>query len=204
MYSFWFKSFAYQAPVASTLPVKLTAFTAQEAEGKAILSWSTAMEKNVSHFVIERSLDGNEFTDRGMIFTNGDSETPRDYNFNDDVKNVSKDMIYYRLRIVDLDGHVERSAIRMIKNGGLKETMSIQAYPNPVVNELRITLPASWQDQTIKIEVINSFGHVVKQVMNNRAGQTETISLSDINTGMYIIRASNGTQAAVQRVVKSK
>src|SRR5690606_10919261 len=68
MYSFWFKSFTFNTPVQGTLPVKLSSFTAKKENTKAVLNWGTEQEKNVSHFVIERSLNGTDFTDAGLLF----------------------------------------------------------------------------------------------------------------------------------------
>ena len=188
MYSVWFKSFSYQAPVQSTLPVKLTAFNAKKNDTKVQLSWTTSMEKNVSHFVIERSVNGSDYSDVGMLFTNGDSDIERNYQFNDDVKHMSKQVLYYRLKIVDLDGKSEFSPVRVIRIGAESETPKVLAYPNPVTDNLRITLPASWQDSKITIDILNTNGQVVKRIMNNRAGQTETVDFRDMTVGLYMVR----------------
>ena len=204
MYSFWFKTFSYQAPVQSTLPVKLSEFNAKLNDTKVALSWITSMEKNVSHFSIQRSLDGSDYTDIGIIFTNGDSETSRSYQFNDDVRTLSKQVVYYRLKMVDLDGKFEYSPVRMIRIGANNEAPAVLAYPNPVTDNLRITLPGSWLDKKITIDVVNTNGQLVKRITSNKAAQTEMIDVRDLTAGLYIVRVSNGTETAVQRVVKSK
>jgi hypothetical protein len=204
MYSFWFKTFNYQAPVNSTLPVKLTSFNAKKNDTKVGLSWTTSMEKNVSHFSIQRSINGSDYTDVGMIFTNGDSEIERNYAFGDDVKHMSKQVLYYRLKMVDLDGRFEYSPVRVIRIGAQSESPVVLAYPNPVTDNLRITLPAAWQDNKVTIELVSTNGQIMKRIVNNRASQTETLDVRDITVGLYIVRISNGSETAVQRIVKSK
>jgi hypothetical protein len=204
MYSFWFKAFTYQAPVQSTLPVKLSSFNARKNDNKVELTWSTSMEKNVSHFVIERSTNGTDYSDVGMLFTNGDSEIQRDYKFNDDVKQISKGVIYYRLKIVDLDARFEYSPVRVIKISTQNQSLSVLAFPNPVTGNLRITLPTAWQDAKITIDMVNTNGQVVKRIVNNRANQTETLNVSDLSVGIYMVRVSNGSETAIQRIVKTK
>lgn len=204
MYSFWFKTFNFEAPVSSTLPVKLSAFNAKKNDTKVQLDWTTSMEKNVSHFVVQRSVDGSEYTDIGMIFTDGDSDAGRNYQFADNVKNFSKQTLYYRLKMVDLDAKFEYSPVRVIMMGSQKETLTVLAYPNPVVDNLRITLPGSWQDNKVTIELVNTNGQMVKRLTNNRAGQTETVDMRDLAVGLYVVRVSNGSETAVQRIVKSK
>jgi len=204
MYSFWFKSFNYQAPVQSTLPVKLSAFNARLNDTKVALTWSTSMEKNVSHFVIQRSLNGSDYSDIGMLFTNGDSDANRDYAFNDDVKNMSKQVIYYRLKMVDLDARYEFSPVRVIRIGAKSEAPAVLAFPNPVTDNLRITFPSAWQNNKITIDLVNTNGQVIKRITNNNAGQTEMLDVRDLTVGLYMVRVSNGSETAIQRIVKSK
>jgi hypothetical protein len=204
MYSFWFKSFTYQAPVQSTLPVKLSAFNARLNDTKVALTWSTSMEKNVSHFVIQRSLNGSDYSDIGMLFTNGDSDSQRDYTFNDDLKNMSKQVVYYRLKMVDLDARFEFSPVRAIRIGAKSEAPTVLAYPNPVTDNLRITFPSAWQNKKVTIDLVNTNGQLVKRIMNNNAGQTEMLDVRDLSVGLYMVRVSNGSETAVQRIVKSK
>jgi hypothetical protein len=204
MYSFWFKSFAYQAPVQGTLPVVLSAFAAKKAGNQVVLNWSTDMEKNVSHFVIEKSLNGNDFTDAGILFTEGNSDVRREYNFKDELRNITSGLVYYRLKIVDLDGKYNQSAVRIIRVNDDNAAASITVYPNPVANEVRITLSNTWQNKAVTIQVINTNGEPVIQKAGTRPGQTETIQVNSLTPGMYMVRVSNGKEMAVQRFIKMK
>jgi hypothetical protein len=204
MYSFWFKSFAYQAPVQSSLPVVLNSFTAKKASNQVLLNWSTDIEKNVSHFVIERSLNGKDFTDAGIIFTDGNSDVRKEYTFKDDMKSITSGLIYYRLKIVDLDGAYKQSAIRIIRVAEDNTARSITVYPNPVVSDVRITLSSTWKDHALNIQVLNTNGQSVLQIASARPGQTETINVGNLTPGMYIVKVSNGVETAMQRFVKMK
>src|SRR5689334_16988158 len=75
--SLWFRSFTYQ--VARSLPVNLTGFDVSLINKKIAVTWSTSAEKNASHFVVQRSTDGVEFTDAGIIFTEGNYTNSRSY-----------------------------------------------------------------------------------------------------------------------------
>src|SRR5215213_4484193 len=79
--SLWFPLFAYHAPHAS--PVQLTSFGVSVVNKKISVNWSTAVEKNASHFVVQRSTDGVEFTDAGIFFTEGNFDSSRSYSFRD-------------------------------------------------------------------------------------------------------------------------
>lgn len=204
MYSFWFKSFNFTAPVATTLPITLASFTATKNDSKVVLNWSTSMEKNVSHFSVERSTDGANFNQVGIVMTDGNSDQMKKYSFTDDLKNVDKQIIYYRLSTIDMDGQQEKSAVRLIRMDDQKTTNAILAYPNPATTDLRITLPTAWQNKQVVIDLINTSGQVAKHIVCSSAGQTQDVSIADISVGMYIVRATNGIETSVQRIIKSK
>lgn len=204
MYSFWFKSFSFQAPVATTLPITLASFIATKNDSKVVLNWSTSMEKNVSHFSIERSTDGANYDQVGIVMTDANSNQIKKYSFSDDLKNVDKQIVYYRLGTIDMDGQEQKSAVRIIRMDDQKTTNAILAYPNPATTDLRITLPSAWQNKQVVIDMINTSGQVAKHVVCSSAGQTQDLNISDVAVGMYIVRATNGTETSVQRIIKSK
>jgi hypothetical protein len=128
-----------------------------------------------------------------MLFTNGDSDSQRDYTFNDDLKNMSKQVVYYRLKMVDLDARFEFSPVRAIRIGAKSEAPTVLAYPNPVTDNLRITFPSAWQNKKVTIDLVNTNGQLVKRIMNNNAGQTEMLDVRDLSVGLYMVRVSNGS-----------
>jgi hypothetical protein len=203
MYSVYFKSFAYQVPVEFTLPLVLNSFNASLDSKKVILSWETGMEKDLSHFVVEKSTNGKDYTEAGIVFTAGNSGVKKEYVFSDPITGTS-DVLYYRLKMVDMDKRYQNSAIRVIKmsNSEVSADVKILAYPNPVVNEVRITIPATWQNKQVNYDVFNTNGQRVKHFTNNTASQTETVNMQDLGAGLYFIKASTGNETAMQRIIK--
>ena len=106
-------------------PVKLTSFTVKAlAKDKVVLNWNTAQEQNFSHFTIERSVDGRDFSDAGIVFSMDDSEQSRAYNFTDKARAGEPATIYYRLKMVDVGGKSQFSAIKTVRFGEEKENVS--------------------------------------------------------------------------------
>jgi len=203
IYSIWFKSFDYTTPV--TLPVKLTAFNAvlNNNSNKVDLTWSTASEINVSHFVVEKSTDGINYSDAGVVFAYGTATGKADYKLSDNIANDQAKIIYYRLRSVDIDGKGQLSATRIIRRNSQEENkITILTYPNPVSNELRITVPANWQNKKAVYEVFNSNGQIAKRAETSNSSQTETINVTNLAPGFYIVRVSCEGQIAQQKIVK--
>lgn len=73
-------------------------------------------------------------------------------------------------------------------------TIGLSLYPNPVINSLSVAA-----DQTIeRIEVFSLSGMLVKRV----EGDVQTVNLSDLNSGTYLIRVSAGQEVLNQLIIK--
>ncbi|MBL7697137.1 MAG: T9SS type A sorting domain-containing protein [Chitinophagaceae bacterium] len=203
MYSLYFQDFTYNVPHNVTLPVNLKSFDAKLSSGKAFLNW-TASETKFSHYIVERSTDGKNYSDRTMIFATGKEGSDATYSFSENVSNVSDGLVYYRLKMVDIDGSSKYSYVRILRLNSKNSGVTVSAYPNPVQSELRITIPDSWQSQRVVYDMFSASGTMVKRVVNDHASQTETLQLADMYPGTYVIRLSSGSESAIQRIVKSK
>ena len=155
--------------------------------------------------MLERSTDGNNFGDAAIIFANGNSTIESKYSYTDaGVSTINKGMVYYRLRMVDMDGKAKLSETRILRLSEETKSVSIQAYPNPVVSELRITIPKDWQDQQVRYEIYTVSGQNVRSVTRSHASQTEVMNLSQLTAGTYIIKVVADKDQATQQFVKSK
>lgn len=199
-FSLYMKGFAYPP---STLPVSLTDFSASLNNNKVDLKWTTASEVNVSHFVIEKSTDGTNYTDAGMVFSYGSAFETAKYTLSDNIANTQSKVIYYRLRSVDIDGKSQLSATRSIRIDSKEgNSIDILTYPNPVSNELRITVPANWQNKKAVYELFNANGQMAKRTETTSSSQTEVINVTSLAPGFYIVRVSCEGQVAQQKIVK--
>ncbi|MBL7737870.1 MAG: T9SS type A sorting domain-containing protein [Chitinophagaceae bacterium] len=204
MYAIWFRDFTYNQPQVTTLPVELVSFTAiLNSNNKVDLKWKTASEINVSHFTIEKSYDGKNFSDAGLMFAYGNTNEEKNYSYSDNISGTQQPVIYYRLRSTDIDGKTQLSETRLIRIGKKGEEVKMVTYPNPVTHELRVTVPATWQGKEIMLEVFNQSGQRVKAVRNGAASQTETIAVNDLTKGFYVVKASCNNETAQQKIVKN-
>jgi Secretion system C-terminal sorting domain len=202
MYSLYFKSFRFNNEVAFTLPLVLKSFNASLTNKKVDLNWVTGHEKDLSHFVVERSTNGVDYTEAGMVFAAGNSTAVQNYSFPDVLNTSSKGVVYYRLKMMDSQKRYQYSPVRIVRLGDAPAQVQVQAYPNPVVNELRVTVPASWQNKQVSYEVYNTNGNMVKRITNSSASQTETLNVKELGTGTYVVKAYTQDEAASQRIVK--
>jgi hypothetical protein len=126
------------------------------------------------------------------------------YSFTDNIPEGNAGAIYYRLRSVDLDGTAKVSDIRIVRIGKSSNLVKVAAYPNPVVSEVRVTIPQNWQGAALTYQVVTMSGQVVKSVKVQMASQTQTIGMNDVPAGVYVIKVSNGTETGVQQIMKAK
>jgi hypothetical protein len=196
--SLWFKSF-------STLPVNLVDFTARYSKPSVTLNWSTANETGFSHFEMERSVDGTNFSTLGVVFANGVAGNDlAKYMFRDNVSALKVPTVYYRLKMVDQSGAFRYSDVRIIRlETPQQQTIAISTYPNPATTEIRVTVPENWQNSKVEYSIYNLNGQQVKSTASNGT-QTQAINVSNLAEGTYFIKVTNGAETATQKFIKSK
>jgi hypothetical protein len=92
-------------PNTSTLPIKLSSFNVDCGFSNEVnISWETSTEINNDFFTIERSLNGTDFKDIGIIYGAGNSNVNLAYSFTDyRIEEFNSKTIYYRLKQTDFD-----------------------------------------------------------------------------------------------------
>ena len=182
------------------LPVKLSSFSVDIKDNTAALSWSVEnQDANSSHFEIERSANGKDFSQVAIV--NATNNTKQSYSFNDNDPSLSGS-VYYRLKMVDKNGPFAYSEIKTVQfaNTGF----SVLVYPNPMqsVSKLRVNLE---KPQVIKVSISNSTGNLVQHFeINGQRGMNEkSINLSTVPAGSYMIRIQSGQKNKVISVIKN-
>ncbi len=157
-------------------------------EQQVTSNWFTANEINVSHFFVQRSSNGKDFTIIGKVNAKGLSYN--EYSYVDNSPLVEGlGVVYYRILSVDKDGKTSFSEVReLIINSS---SLNINIYPNPVTNgSFTVTLPKSSANEALNwfITVTDVYGKVVleKQV----AAAESKFSINAPN-GLYIATLFN-------------
>ena len=167
------------------LPITLTDFTVTKEGSISLAAWATENEENNSHFNLQRSLDGNEFTTLGKVNSkavNGTSSVELKYNFMDKSPQIGHN--YYRLEQVDQDGKMSYSDIIDLVWGADGSVVTI--YPNPATDKLNVDVSIDKVAQ-IEVRLLDMSGRVVKSVVQQSAKGMNNVSigLGDIATGVY-------------------
>jgi hypothetical protein len=182
------------------LPVKLTGFAAAIDDNVAILNWETAEELNFSHFEIERSSNGTDYSTIGVEFSNGGSATAAQYVFPDNLSTVSGAVFYYRLKMIDNDDAYTYSPVVLVrKENGVVNGLSV--FPNPVVgNTMQVKMNFAART-TIELRIIDLNGRILaKQIQAVYSGNNSIpLRLPALQTGSYILQAVSSEKTVSQK-----
>lgn len=158
--------------VNTVLPVSMNFFKAKNVSNANVLNWQTSLEVNASSFIVLRSADGSNFSPVGTLQAGG-----TEYTFTD--TNAPSGVSYYRLQQVDKDGKFTMSKIISVKN--LNQLLSIEKYPNPVMDKLNLVLEGS----------VNGVFDIIIYDINGKLVNRQNISKQaklwkgSINTGLF-------------------
>lgn len=176
------------------LPVTLAYFNAQKAENQAHLTWSTLEEANSSHFELQRSTNGRNWT----IITNAPAtnagQVKSDYNAVDPSPLSGENL--YRLKMVDIDGTFAYSSIKRLFFDGQQFA---SFYPNPVGEQLLLGEKAL--TNAVSVKLLNQSG---QQVFETSKPAT-MIKTGHLNAGVYALQITLKDGSVVtSRVVVGK
>jgi hypothetical protein len=98
-------TFSITVTTPQALPVELLYFEGTQYSTFNMLKWATASEQNSSHFIVENSIDGENWKEIGIKTAAGNSTENIYYSFSDDINYLG--LNYYRLVQYDIDGKFE-------------------------------------------------------------------------------------------------
>ena len=190
-------------PSGGPLPVTLKSFMARLlANNQVKLNWGTSMEINCSKYIIERSADGRIFTNAGSIAGSGNTNTDRNYTFNDDVTAITSGIVYYRLKQIDIDGRSSYSKIVSVRLK--KSTNDFTVSPNPFSSYVNINI--EWaKNETTFVKVFNMSG---KELLSKNiqlykgTNYVPLTELSSLPAGNYFIQFNTGEGRIFKQVTK--
>jgi Secretion system C-terminal sorting domain len=183
-------------PGNSILPIKLISFSGSLKNNITTLTWETENAMNFSHFDIERSFNGIDFTDVGSKPFAGDYARRTSYSFADDLSAVPGNVIYYRLKMVDVDANFKYSNVILIRKGS--KIIGLTINPNPVIRGGMATVRLESVNRgTTEFKVVDMSGKILLSQKNNISEGTNSISISNLERlqpGMYILQMNNGNE----------
>ncbi len=147
-----------------------------------LINWSTQSEQNSSYFEIERSFDGLSFLSIGRVQAAGNSSSIQTYSFYD--RNTENRLIYYRLKMTDIDAAFKFSPVRIVSKTEATGTFGI--FPNPATKNVTIVLNEVAREE-LQLRMINQLGQVVLTKQITKGTQLIKIDLQTLSPGIYVL-----------------
>lgn len=194
--------FKLDAPL-QILPVTMLNFSLTKQASNAVkVDWATANELNSSHYIVERSVDGINYTELGKVNARENSSTKQSYSYVDvEAGNLSKPVLYYRLKMFNKDGSFKHTNTLKVNFG--KTNFQFTFMPNPVQNQLTVTVSTGGA-KSIAMRITDATG---RQVYNQTlpAAQTtfqQNINVERLQKGMYFIQIISDNTLQTQQFIK--
>jgi Secretion system C-terminal sorting domain len=164
------------------LSIELLFFEVDCQQGRVLLKWATASERNNDYFTVEASNDGSIWKEIGKVNGTGNSSQPHQYAF--DYVNAQNGIVYYRLKQTDYDGKFEYAPIVA---SSCNSSKTIRIYPNPVSDALTLDV-VQGADAPYIVLLYDAFGRLL--LSQQCTGQRTQINMKDLPAATYFVRVS--------------
>ncbi len=183
----------------SALPIVLANFTGEYIHGVDNLYIDITQAINVKNIAVERSDDGNNFSQLGLLPVPS-AQLVGKHTYTDAQPFVGKN--YYRLKITDNDGMYQYSNIIVLQNTLNQKTY---VYPNPAKNNAYISF-SGIQAGRYSCVVYDASGKAIisREYTLATGNQTVSVPLNNMAGGIYVVRVtdSKGKTVTLQKLVK--
>lgn len=191
----------------SVLAVKFLSFDAALIGNSVACKWSVADQAENSHYELERSSDGTNFSSIAYIFGQDVSSTQdQQYSFLDKSASMqAKQTVFYRVKEVDNLGRISYSNVLSVKLG-FANPQIVHASPNPFTETMSLSFESGAAGK-VEVKLVNLTGQPVlsKVAIVNKGNNTfKLANLGALPTGIYVAQVSiNGVFAGNQKVTKN-
>jgi hypothetical protein len=172
------------------LPIELVSFEGEFENGKVLLVWRTATELNNERFILERSINGIEFSALYVTEGAGTTSVSQEYFYTD--QNPFSGINYYRLKQVDFNQAFTYSKIISVEATD-QPGPPITVFPNPSYQSdvIQIMLKGVVKGTPAVVSITTSKGQTIQTFIAtiddfNQIIINQSISAS-ISKGVYLI-----------------
>jgi PKD repeat protein len=191
---------------SSVLPLQLLHFAAQKNGNGALMNWVTEQEQHTSHFEIERSYNGLDFSFAGRVNA-ANTSGRNEYRFTDaqpfagNAANQNGN-VYYRLKMTDRNGSYRNSQVEKLNFS--KEAGSITVSPNPFKKQVTVSIQSD-ANMPMQLQLTDAAGKIHLQETKILVPGLNTITITpetELATGIYILKCTSTQWSKTIRLVR--
>jgi type IX secretion system substrate protein len=177
------------------LPVKLSSFGARVSNCATSLNWTSEVESGFKNYEVEYSSTGANFKTIATVPAGDITGASQKYSYTDPTPRQGN--VYYRLKMVDVDGKFDYSKIVVMKINCNESQLTV--YPNPVIDILNVNITTP-QDETTTGKLFDSEGRLVYS--HTLISGTNTINMRNLPGGIYHLQLIGNTQVQHIKIIK--
>lgn len=183
----------------SALAAKFGSITAKRQDNRVLVNWQVFQESDNERFIIEKSINGNDFTNAGTVASRGNSSITQLYSFVD--QESSNGNLYYRVAAVNHAGSLQYSPVAIVKTGE-KDSRRDLIYPTITSDKLSVLL-ASDKQEIVQLIISDVQG---KKVMSKKVvinyNQIYPVMVSRLSPGTYFLTIEYGGKKESHKFMK--
>jgi len=194
----------YQFGSTDTLPVELAAFSVQRDGKAALLTWTTASERNNAGFEVQR-LIGEEgagaYEKVGFVKGSGTTDQSQSYRFRTGALPAGTHR--FRLKQVDTDGSADYTETRRVEITIESTHRLVAPTPHPVRESSQFSLTVE-ESQHVRIGVFDVMGREVRTLYQGtfEAQSRRNFDLGDgLSSGTYFLKVDGRTFSTSEKFV---
>lgn len=187
------------------LPLRLLSLQAQKRQHSIEVLWKSVAEMNSSHFEVERSINGVDFYTAGKVLAQGrDITSINRYTFSDmSAIETGVNIIYYRLKMVDIDGFYDYSGI--VKVNFKNADWEASVFPNPAASNLFLNLSTP-SSETLNWRLSDALGRVclngqIESIAGSQMVEISQNGFAALPKGIYFFTLKSSMDTKTMRVL---
>lgn len=159
----------------------LQAGVSKAPDNKPLIGWEVT-ESNMAHYIVERSMHGDPFTEVGRLASLGNGQYR--YELSDPAYTTGRAI--YRIKQADLFGNYRYSHLLYFNENDIERSY---VFPNPASRLTKLIVkPSLINSQAF---LYNSAGQIIQRISIN--GTTTDITCEKLDKGLYILKLQDGT-----------
>lgn len=182
---------------SGTLASHFISLNARVNDLRVNLTWKVISDNCGSKYAVERSEDGMKWKNAGNLKAscNGSSE----YHFEEDVKNITVNNIYYRIEEIDKEGHSFYSNVKTVRLNIKNE--SVKLFSNPVKGAIELIIK-NVANKKGDIIIRDPANNIVKKFLSIQLDDHSKFNVQELPKGIYFLEIVSISSKNIIKMIK--
>jgi hypothetical protein len=184
---------------AQLVEPRIELFNGFSEQSKVTLEWKLSAVDQLESIVVEKAESPDKFEKAAEVTIKDNSHTS--FRFEDN--NAGSEKVYYRLKLVTLDGETGFSKVLPFRLINM-ENASFTVFPTVVANDLMLRIKSEKRAPGV-LRIINYSGNTVHQKTISLQDGMNTVLLEEITrfpAGNYVAVLETGGNKTTQKIIK--